>query len=206
MAAAESQAAFGDATVYIEKLLSPVRHVEVQIIADRFGNYITLNERECSLQRRHQKMIEESPSPAVDADLRRRLNDAAILAARSADYVNVGTVEFLLDSQKNFYFLEMNTRLQVEHPVTEMVTGFDLVADQIRIASGEEIGYSQYAVARRGWAIECRIVAEDPRENFMPSVGAIAFAQEPAGPGIRVESALYDGFEVSPTTTRWSRR
>lgn len=212
MAAAESQAAFGHPAVYVEKLLAPVRHVEVQIIADSFGNVITLNERECSLQRRHQKMVEESPSPAVDEALRARLNAAAVIAARAADYENVGTVEFLVDSSLNFYFLEMNTRLQVEHPVTEMVTGFDLVADQIRIASGLPIGYSQEAVLRRGWAIECRIVAEDPREGFIPSVGAVEFAQEPAGPGVRVESALYDGFEVSPyydalvaKVTAWGR-
>jgi acetyl-CoA carboxylase biotin carboxylase subunit len=211
-AISESQAAFGKSEVYVEKLLAPVRHVEVQIIADSFGNVISLNERECSLQRRHQKMIEESPSPAVDEALRARLNAAAVLAARSADYVNVGTVEFLLDASHSFYFLEMNTRLQVEHPVTEMVTGFDLVADQIRIASGLPIGYGQDAVMRRGWAIECRIVAEDPREGFLPSVGSIEFAQEPAGPGVRVESALYDGFEVSPyydslvaKVTAWGR-
>jgi acetyl/propionyl-CoA carboxylase alpha subunit len=212
LASEEARAAFGNPAIYLEKLLSPVRHVEVQIIADSFGNVITLNERECSLQRRHQKMIEESPSPVVTEDLRRRLNAAAILAARSADYVNAGTVEFLLDSSLNFYFLEMNTRLQVEHPVTEMVTGFDLVADQIRIASGLELGYGQQAVMRRGWAIECRIVAEDPRAGFMPSVGTIEFAQEPAGPGVRVESALYDGYEVSPyydalvaKVTAWGR-
>ena len=198
MAIAEATAAFGKGAVYVEKLLAPVRHIEVQLIADSFGNVISLNERECSLQRRHQKLIEESPSPAVDETLRGRLNAAAILAARSADYINVGTVEFLLDANHDFYFLEMNTRLQVEHPVTEMVTGFDLVADQIRIASELPIGYGQEAVMRRGWAIECRIVAEDPRENFLPSVGEIEFAQEPAGPGIRVESGLYNGFEVTP--------
>jgi acetyl-CoA carboxylase, biotin carboxylase subunit len=212
LTAAESQAAFGHPAIYIEKLLAPVRHIEVQIIADSFGNVISLNERECSLQRRHQKMIEESPSPAVNDALRARLSQAAISVARAADYVNAGTVEFLLDSASNYYFLEMNTRLQVEHPVTEMVTGFDLVADQLRIASGREIGYSQDAVLRRGWAIECRIVAEDPREGFLPSVGSISFAREPAGPGVRVESALYDGFEVSPyydalvaKVTAWGR-
>ena len=212
VATSEALAAFGKGGVYIEKLMAPVRHVEVQIIADDFGNVLSLNERECSLQRRHQKMIEESPSPAVDEALRARMSAAAILAARSADYVNVGTVEFLLDATLNFYFLEMNTRLQVEHPVTEMVTGFDLVADQVRIASGLPLGYGQEAVLRRGWAIECRIVAEDPRENFMPSVGEIAYAQEPAGPGVRVESALYNGFEVSPyydslvaKVTAWGR-
>jgi acetyl-CoA carboxylase, biotin carboxylase subunit len=198
LAAEEARAAFGNPAVYLEKLLSPVRHVEVQIMADTYGNIITLNERECSLQRRHQKLIEESPSPVVTEDLRRKLNAAAILAARSADYVSAGTVEFLLDSSMNFYFIEMNTRLQVEHPVTEMVTGLDLVTDQIRIASGIELGYAQSDVQRRGWAIECRIVAEDARAGFLPSVGKIAFIREPAGPGIRVESALYDGFEVTP--------
>jgi acetyl-CoA carboxylase, biotin carboxylase subunit len=212
LASEEARAAFGNPAVYLEKLLSPVRHVEVQIIADTYGNIVTLNERECSLQRRHQKLIEESPSPVVTEDLRRRLNAAAILAARSADYVNAGTVEFLLDSSMNFYFIEMNTRLQVEHPVTEMVTGFDLVTDQIRIASGFELGYAQSDVVRRGWAIECRIVAEDARVGFLPSIGEVEFVREPAGPGIRVESALYDGFEVSPfydsliaKVTAWGR-
>jgi len=196
-AASEAQAAFGDDGVYIEKYLSPVRHVEVQIIADQHGNIVALGERECSIQRRHQKMIEECPSPGVDERLRDRLVWASTTAARVADYQNVGTVEFLVDLDHNYYFLEMNTRLQVEHPVTEIVAGVDLVADQIRIAAGEPLAYTQETVPRRGWAIECRIVAEDPRHNFVPSVGTIAFAREPAGPGVRVESALYDGFEVS---------
>jgi len=193
----EAQLAFGDAGVFVEKYLAPVRHIEVQVIADRFGNTIALAERECSIQRRHQKLIEECPSPAIHTELRRALNDAAIRVARAAEYVNVGTVEFLLDQEHRFYFLEMNTRLQVEHPVTELVTGADLVADQIRVAAGEPLGYSQETFTYRGWAIECRISAEDPAHDFVPSVGTVAFAREPAGPGIRVESALYDGFTVS---------
>jgi len=193
----EALAAFGDGGVYVEKYLAPVRHIEVQIIADRFGNTIALAERECSIQRRHQKLIEECPSPAIHADLRRKLNEAAVTVAKAAEYVNVGTVEFLLDKEHTFYFLEMNTRLQVEHPVTELVTGADLVADQIRVAAGDQLGYPEEPQRFRGWAIECRISAEDPEHNFVPSVGTIAFAREPAGPGIRVESALYNGFTVS---------
>jgi len=196
-ASGEAQAAFGDGGVYVEKLLAPVRHIEVQLIADHHGNIVALGERECSIQRRHQKMIEESPSPGVDAYLRDRLVWASITAARVVNYRNVGTVEFLVDLDQHFYFLEMNTRLQVEHPVTEIVAGVDLVADQIRVAAGERLHYTQEAVPRRGWAIECRIVAEDPLHGFVPSVGRIEFAREPAGPGVRVESALYDGFEVS---------
>jgi acetyl-CoA carboxylase biotin carboxylase subunit len=196
-AAAEALAGFGDGSIYIEKFVSPARHIEVQIIGDDQGNIVALGERECSIQRRHQKMIEECPSAGVDERLRDRLVWAATTAARIAEYRNVGTVEFLVDLDRNYYFLEMNTRLQVEHPVTEIVAGVDLVADQIRVAAGEPLAYTQETVPRRGWAIECRIVAEDPRQNFIPSVGTIAFAREPAGPGVRVESALYDGFEVS---------
>ena len=196
-ASGEAISAFGSGAVYIEKFLRPVRHVEVQIIADRFGNVVALGERECSIQRRHQKMIEECPSPAVDDRLRDRLFWASVSAARVADYENVGTVEFLLDAEKNFYFLEMNTRLQVEHPVTEIVAGVDLVAEQILVAAGERLTYTQESIPRRGWAIECRIVAEDARQNFIPSVGEITFSREPAGPGVRVESALYVGFQVS---------
>jgi acetyl-CoA carboxylase biotin carboxylase subunit len=196
-ASGEAVSAFGSGAVYIEKFLRPVRHIEVQIIADRYGNVVALGERECSIQRRHQKMIEECPSPVVDDRLRDRLFWAAISAARVADYENVGTVEFLLDADKNFYFLEMNTRLQVEHPVTEIVAGVDLVAEQILVAAGQTLSYTQENIPRRGWAIECRIVAEDARHNFIPSVGEIAFSREPAGPGVRVESALYTGFQVS---------
>ena len=196
-AAGEAAGAFGVGGVYLEKLLRPVRHVEVQVIADRHGNVVTLGERECSIQRRHQKMIEESPSPAVDGPLRDKLTWAAATAARAAAYENAGTVEFLLDEERNFYFIEMNTRLQVEHPVTEIVAGVDLVAEQILVAGGLPLSYTQESIPRRGWAIECRIVAEDPLAGFVPSVGEIAFAREPAGPGVRVESALYDGFQVS---------
>jgi acetyl-CoA carboxylase biotin carboxylase subunit len=196
-ASGEAQSAFGDGGVYVEKLVSPARHIEVQVIADRYGNTLALAERECSVQRRHQKLIEECPSPAIQAELRGRLNEAAVTIAQAAEYVNVGTVEFLLDADHNFYFLEMNTRLQVEHPVTEIVTGSDLVADQIRVAAGDPLGYSKETFSYRGWAIECRISAEDPTHGFVPSVGEIVFAREPAGPGIRVESALYDGIRVS---------
>ena len=196
-ASSEAMAAFADGSLYMEKMINPVRHIEKQLIADTLGNVVTLGERECSIQRRHQKMIEECPSMAVDARLRDRLSWAAITAARVAGYENVGTVEFLLDEHKNFYFLEMNTRLQVEHPVTEMVAGVDLVAEQILVAMGEPLSYTQEGVPRRGWAIECRIVAEEAEAGWVPSIGEIHFAREPAGPGIRVESALYDGFQVS---------
>ncbi|MCC7363593.1 MAG: acetyl-CoA carboxylase biotin carboxylase subunit [Dehalococcoidia bacterium] len=208
----EAQTAFGNPTIYVEKNLSPVRHIEVQVIADKHGNIVPIGERECSIQRRHQKIIEECPSVAVTPDLRRALGRAAVRLARAANYHNVGTVEFLLTEQGDYYFLEMNTRLQVEHPVTELVSGTDLVKDQILVAAGEELAYDEYELLTRGWAIECRIVAEDPFNNFLPSVGKVVFAREPAGPGIRVESALYDGFEVSPyydsllaKVTAWGR-
>ena len=194
----EAQAAFGNPALYVEKRLFPVRHIEVQIIADRYGNIVPMGERECSIQRRHQKLIEECPSPVVDPLLRRALNRAAERVARAADYHNVGTVEFLLTEDKQFFFIEVNTRLQVEHPVTEMVTGVDLVKDQILVAAGEELPYDEPELLSRGWAIECRIVAEDPFNDFLPSVGRIVLAREPAGPGIRVESALYDGIEITP--------
>lgn len=196
-ASSEAASAFGNGGVYIEKFLQPVRHIEVQIIADSHGNIVSLGERECTIQRRHQKMIEECPSPVVDPRLRDRLNWAAITAARVARYENAGTVEFLLDAERNFYFLEMNTRLQVEHPVTEIVAGVDLVAEQILVAAGLPLSFTSETVPRRGWAIECRIVAEDARNGFVPSVGEITFAREPAGPGVRVESALHTGFRVS---------
>jgi acetyl-CoA carboxylase biotin carboxylase subunit len=212
MAMAEAEAAFGRGDVYVEKYLAPVRHVEIQIIADRYGNVISLGERECSIQRRHQKIIEEAPSPAVDADLRRAMSRAAVRAARAANYHNIGTIEFLLAADNSFYFLEMNTRLQVEHPVTEMVSGVDLVADQILMAAGQELTYEPDDLRYRGWAIECRLVAEDPYNNFLPSVGHVLFAREPGGPGVRVESSLYDGLEVSPyydallaKVTAWGR-
>jgi acetyl-CoA carboxylase biotin carboxylase subunit len=208
----EAEAAFANSSVYIEKYLAPVRHIEVQIIADAFGNVVPIGERECSIQRRHQKLIEECPSVAVTPDLRRSLGRAATRIARAAGYQNVGTVEFLLLEDGSYYFLEMNTRLQVEHPVTEITTGVDLVKDAIFVASGGELPYDETELLTRGWAIECRIVAEDPFNNFLPSVGRIVLAREPAGPGIRVESALYDGIEITPyydsllaKVTAWGR-
>jgi acetyl-CoA carboxylase, biotin carboxylase subunit len=208
----EAQAAFGNPAIYVEKNLQRVRHIEVQVIADQFGNAVPVGERECSIQRRHQKIIEECPSIAVSPQLRRSLTRAAVRIARAANYHNVGTVEFLLQEDGSYYFLEMNTRLQVEHPVTEIVTGTDLVKDQILVAAGEELPYEEADLLTRGWAIECRIVAEDPFNNFLPSVGTVVFAREPAGPGIRVESALYDGVEVTPfydsllaKVTAWGR-
>ena len=208
----EAQAAFGSSSIYVEKNLQSVRHIEVQIIGDNFGNIVSVGERECSIQRRHQKLIEECPSIAVTPDLRRSLSRAAVRVARAANYHNVGTVEFLLTATGEYYFLEMNTRLQVEHPVTEMSTGTDLVKDQILVAAGMELPYDEVEILTRGWAIECRIVAEDPFNDFLPSVGRVVLAREPAGPGIRVESALYDGVEVTPyydsllaKVTAWGR-
>ncbi len=195
-AGSEAQNAFGDPSVYLEKYMARPRHVEIQVLADRFGNAVYLGERECSLQRRHQKVVEECPSPAVDANLRSQMGEAALRVIKAAHYENAGTVEFLLDDEGKFYFLEMNTRLQVEHPVTEMVTGFDLVEHQIRIAAGEPLAISQDNVELRGWAIECRIYAEDPERNFFPSPGVIREMVEPHGPGIRLDSGVYRGWEV----------
>jgi len=196
-ARSEAESAFGDGTVYLERIIKPARHIEFQILADTRGNVIHLGERECSIQRRHQKMVEESPSVALDEELREKMGKAAVAAARAAGYVNAGTIEFLLDKERNFYFLEMNTRLQVEHPVTELVTGIDIVKEQLRIASGRPLSYQQKEVQQRGWAIECRITAEDPYNGFLPSTGKILSLHEPTGPGVRLESALYEGFEVS---------
>jgi acetyl-CoA carboxylase biotin carboxylase subunit len=198
LAASEAEASFGDGGLYVEKFLDPVRHVEVQILADKQGNVVHLGERECSIQRRSQKLVEESPSPAVDAALRGRLGAAAIAIAREAGYENAGTVEFLLDGEGNFYFIEVNARLQVEHPVTELVTGLDLVREQLRIAAGEPLSFRQEEVQLKGWAIECRITAEDAGAGFLPSLGRIELVNEPSGPGIRVDSSLFPGLEVSP--------
>ena len=198
LARREAEAAFNDGQLYLEAQMQQVRHIEVQIIADTYGNVIPLGERECSIQRRHQKIIEEMPSMAVGAELRRALNRAAVRVARAAGYRSAGTVEFLLDEDERYYFLEVNARLQVEHPVTEMTTGVDLVKDQILVASGRELAYDEGDLLTRGWAIECRIVAEDPQNGFLPSVGRVVLSREPAGPGIRVESALHDGYEVTP--------
>lgn len=194
----EAMNAFGNDEVYLEKLVVNARHIEVQILADAHGTTIHLGERECSIQRRHQKLIEEAPSVAIDDALRAEMGRVAIAAAESVNYVNAGTIEFLFDSKdQKYYFLEMNTRLQVEHPVTEMVTGVDIVKEQIAVAAGRRLRYSQQDIVPKGWAIECRITAEDPFNNFLPNGGRVTYLKEPTGPGVRVESALYRGGEIS---------
>lgn len=197
-ASAEAQSAFGDGAVYLEKYLSPVKHIEMQILCDQYGGIVCLGERECSIQRKRQKLIEESPSPAVDAKTRKGMEEAAVKAARAVKYVSAGTIEFLLDSEGHFYFMEMNTRLQVEHPVTELVTGIDLVKWQIRIASGAKLTFTQEDVHIEGSAIECRINAENPKANFRPSCGKISFLHVPGGPWVRFDTALYHGYTVPP--------
>jgi len=196
----EAEASFGDGGVYLEKLLEGARHIEIQILADLFGNVIYLGERECSLQRRHQKLLEEAPSPFIgdDEDLRHRMGMLAVRASQAVEYVNAGTIEFLVDKDKNYYFLEMNTRLQVEHTITEMVTGVDIVKEQIRIARGRQMRYCQDDIHMNGWSLECRINAEDPFNNFLPSTGRISHILLPTGPGVRVDTGVYPGFEVSP--------
>jgi acetyl-CoA carboxylase biotin carboxylase subunit len=193
----EAESAFGDGNVYLEKLLEGARHIEIQILADQHGNVIHLGERDCSLQRRHQKLIEESPSPFMDEELRDKMGSVAVKAARSVDYINAGTIEFLVDKDRNFYFLEMNTRLQVEHPVTEVATGIDIVAEQIRIARGRQLTYKQEDIVLLGHTIECRINAEDPYNNFLPSTGRITHSLVPTGPGVRVDTGIYPGFEIT---------
>jgi acetyl-CoA carboxylase biotin carboxylase subunit len=195
-AQSEAQRAFGDSEVYIEKAIVSPRHIEMQVLADEQGNTVYLGERECSIQRRHQKVLEESPSPIVNPDMRRRMGEVAVRVAQAAHYTNAGTVEFLVDQAKNFYFLEMNTRLQVEHPVTELTTGLDLVHLQIRIAAGEKLPFTQEDVHVRGHAMECRIYAEDPDNNFFPSPGKITLLLAPSGPGIRRDSGMYEGWTV----------
>ena len=197
-ASSEAERAFRSAEIYIEKLIENPRHIEIQILGDHHGTLLSLGERECSIQRRRQKVIEECPSPLVAAhpEMRRRMGEAAVRAAQAAGYYNAGTVEFLVDADRNFYFLEMNTRLQVEHPVTELVTGLDLVKLQIRIAAGEPLGLTQEQISWRGAAIECRVYAEDPDNNFFPSPGQITRLAEPAGPGVRLDSGVYEGFIV----------
>ncbi len=197
-ARSEAEAAFGDGSVYLEKLIEGARHIEIQILADHYGNTIHLGERECSLQRRHQKLLEESPSPFVDPELRRHMGEVAVRAAMAVGYVNAGTIEFLVDKDKHYYFLEMNTRLQVEHPVTEFVTGVDIVKEQIRIARGRQLRYTQEDIRQNGWAIECRINAEDPYNNFLPSIGRITHCLLPTGPGVRIDTGIFPGLEVTP--------
>jgi acetyl-CoA carboxylase biotin carboxylase subunit len=195
-ARSEAQRAFGDGEVYIEKAIINPRHIEMQVLADEHGNTVYLGERDCSVQRRHQKVVEECPSPAVDNEMRQSMGEIAVRAAQAAGYTNAGTIEFLADRDSNFYFLEMNTRLQVEHPVTEQVTGMDLVQLQIRIAAGEKLPFRQQDIQFRGHAIECRIYAEDPDNNYFPSPGRITSLTEPSGPGIRVDSGVYEGWNV----------
>jgi acetyl-CoA carboxylase biotin carboxylase subunit len=193
---AEAQAAFGSGEVYLERFLRNARHIEFQILADYHGTVLHLGERECSIQRRHQKLIEEAPSPTLDPKLRARMGQAAVRAAKAVDYVGAGTVEFLLDDNRQFYFIEMNTRIQVEHPVTECVTGIDLVKAQIAVASGEKLGLTQRNIRIRGHAIECRINAEDPEHDFMPSPGKIRALALPGGPGVRLDTHVYCGYDV----------
>ena len=192
----ESANAFGDDTMYIERFVENPRHVEIQIIADKHGNVVALGERDCSVQRNHQKLIEESPSPAIDETTRQKMNEYAILAAKTVGYTNAGTIEYIVDPKGGFYFMEMNTRIQVEHGVTEMVTGTDLIIEQIRVAQGEALSFKQEDVAIRGHAIECRINAEIPSKNFMPSPGVVEHIHLPAGNGVRVDTGLYTGYRI----------
>lgn len=194
----EAEKSFADGTMYIERYVSDPRHIEFQILADQYGNVVHLGERDCSIQRKHQKMIEEAPSSAIDEELRKKMGETAVRAAKAAGYYSVGTIEFLLDKSNQFYFIEMNTRIQVEHPVTEMVTGIDLIKEQIRVAAGEKLTVHQEDIKIQGHAIECRINAEDPEKNFMPCPGLVEDVHFPGGMGIRVESALYSGYKIPP--------
>jgi len=198
VASGEARAAFGNPDLYLEKYIEKPRHIEIQIIGDSYGNYIHLGERECSIQMRYQKLIEESPSPFVDETLRNKLGETAILIARSMGYTNAGTMEFLVDSKKNFYFMEVNARVQVEHPVTEMVTGIDIVQQQILIAEGSKLEFKQSDIRLSGWSMECRINAADPADNFMPSPGKIENLLIPGGPGVRLDTHIYNNYEISP--------
>lgn len=197
-ASREAEAAFGNADIYIEKFFEKSRHIEFQILADHFGCILQLGERDCSIQRRHQKLLEESPAPGLDSKLRKRMGDLAVRGAKGINYTSAGTIEFLLDADGNFYFMEMNTRIQVEHPVTEMVTGVDIIKEQIRIASGGRLNLKQEELKGTGAAIECRINAEDPEKNFLPSPGKISSYHIPGGPGVRIDSHAYQGYEISP--------
>ncbi|MGD9678019.1 MAG: acetyl-CoA carboxylase biotin carboxylase subunit [Vulcanibacillus sp.] len=197
MASQEAESTFGNSKVYLEKYLEEPRHIEIQILADKYGSVIHLGERDCSIQRRHQKLLEEAPSPVLTDELRKDMGDAAVKAAKAVKYHGVGTVEFLLEKGK-FYFMEMNTRIQVEHPITEQITGVDLVKEQIKVAAGEALSYIQEDIKIKGWSIECRINAENPAKNFMPSPGKIKFYLPPGGIGVRVDSSVYSGYEISP--------
>jgi acetyl-CoA carboxylase, biotin carboxylase subunit len=194
----EAEAAFGNGGVYLEKFIEKPRHIEFQVLADTYGNVVHLGERDCSIQRRHQKLLEEAPSAVLTPELRQKMGDAAVRAAASIGYVGVGTVEFLLDGSGDFYFMEMNTRIQVEHPVTEMITGLDLIAEQLRVAQGEKLSFTQKDIQLRGHAIECRINAEDPEHNFRPNPGRISAYLPPGGPGVRIDSHVYTDYEIPP--------
>ncbi len=194
----ESVKGFSDDTMYIEKYIEQPRHIEFQIMADKYGNVVHLGERDCSIQRRHQKVLEEAPSAAISPELRKEMGETAVKAAKAVGYENAGTIEFLLDKDKNFYFMEMNTRIQVEHPVTELVTGLDLIKEQIKIAAGEPLGFTQDDVVIRGHAIECSINAENPEKNFMPCPGTITDVHLPGGNGVRVDTHIYSDYKVPP--------
>jgi acetyl-CoA carboxylase biotin carboxylase subunit len=198
MASAEAEGAFGNADLYMEKYIANPRHIEIQVMADAHGNVVHYGERECSIQRRHQKLLEEAPSVAIDDELRKKMGDLAVKGCKGVDYIGAGTIEFLLDDQKNFYFMEMNTRIQVEHPVTEMIYSRDLLKDQIRVAAGEPLGYEQTSIKMHGHAMECRINAEDWERNFMPNPGHIDTVHLPGGPGIRVDTHIYSGYDIPP--------
>jgi acetyl/propionyl-CoA carboxylase alpha subunit len=194
----EAQSAFGDGRVYIEKLVEGARHIEFQILADQEGNTVHLFERECSVQRRHQKLVEETPSVIMDNELRAKMGAMAVRAAQAVDYVGAGTIECLVSKNRDYYFMEMNTRLQVEHPITELITGIDLVKEQIRIARGRRLSFKQEDIKINGHAIECRINAEDPYNNFIPSIGKVTTYRAPSGPGVRIDSGIYEGYEITP--------
>ena len=194
----EAATAFGNPGVYIEKYIEDFRHVEIQVLADNYGNVVHLGERDCSIQRRLQKLVEETPSPALSPEKRKEMGDAAVKAAQAVNYSGAGTIEFIFDADGSFYFMEMNTRIQVEHPVTEYVTGIDLIKEQINVANGEKLSFSQEDVTFSGWAIECRINAENPKKNFMPSPGRVTMYLPPGGPGVRVDSAVYPGYMIPP--------
>lgn len=198
MAKREALANFGNGGIYIEKFIEEPRHVEIQIVGDRFGNAVHFGERDCSIQRRHQKLIEEAPSPALNEDIREKMGQAAVSAAKAVAYCGAGTVEFLLDKHKNFYFMEMNTRIQVEHPVTEEVTGVDLIKEQLHVANKQSISVSQADIRVQGHSIECRINAENAKKGFRPSPGKISMCVPPGGPGVRVDSAAYTGYTITP--------